>query len=49
MGCQNSKESNDPQGKQSAGALLNKESFKPLIQNDKERIKKVLDYWYDDS
>lgn len=49
MGCQNSKESNDPQGKQNTGALLKKESFKPLTQIDKERIKKVLDYWFDDS
>jgi hypothetical protein len=47
MGCQNSKESNDPQGKSVTGALLKKESFKPLVHQDRERIKKVLDYWFD--
>ena len=48
MGCQNSKDSNDPNGKAQPGALLKKESFKPLTQHDKERIKKVLDYWFDE-
>jgi hypothetical protein len=31
MGCQNSKDSNDPAGKEKLGALLKKESFKPLL------------------
>ena len=44
MGCQNSKDSSDPDS--TNNALRKKESYRPLIEEDKERIRKVLDYWF---
>jgi len=44
MGCQNSKDSSDPDS--AANTLRKKESFRPLTDEDNERVKKILDYWF---
>ena len=52
MGCQNSTDASETnnKGQSTAGmGLLKKESFRPLNDEDRIRIKRVLDYWFDEN
>lgn len=46
MGCQNSKDTMDANNVNPGMGLLKKESFRQLDEEDRVRIKKVLDYWF---
>ena len=46
MGCQNSKDTMEANTVGAGMGLLKKESFRALEEQDKVRIKTVLDYWF---
>ena len=44
MGCNNSKDGGDPD----RATIHKEENFKPLTEDDKLRVAKVLEYWFND-
>ena len=49
MGCTNSVDGNEPSSTRKLRSTMNKqEQFKELDETDKQRIKLILDYWYDE-
>lgn len=47
MGCRNSKDAMESAQVQPGMGLVKKESFRPLEQEDRYRINKVLQYWFE--
>lgn len=46
MGCQNSKDAIDSNSVNPGSGIVKKESFRALEEQDRIRIKQVLDYWF---